>query len=100
MFGLNKEDIKLIIQVFESFEQVEKVIVFGSRAMGNYKKGSDIDIAIVGDKVDSSIISSISDILNNQKPLPYFFDVLNYNEIKSEDLKTHISNFGKVFFQK
>ena len=45
MFGLLDRDIKYIIKALEQHDEIEKAIIFGSRAMGNYKKGSDVDIA-------------------------------------------------------
>ncbi|WP_204226487.1 nucleotidyltransferase domain-containing protein [Clostridium botulinum] len=51
MFGLLERDIKYINEVLDKFEEIEKAIIFGSRAMGNYKKGSDVDIAIIGKNV-------------------------------------------------
>ena len=52
MFGLIERDIEYIVKAMKKFNEIEKAIVFGSRAMGNYKKGSDVDIAIIGDGID------------------------------------------------
>lgn len=46
MYGLLDKDINYIINTLIRFPEVEKAIIFGSRAMGNYKKGSNIDLAI------------------------------------------------------
>ena len=51
MYGLLDRDIKYIIKALEQHDEIEKAIIFGSRAMGNYKKGSDVDIAIIGENV-------------------------------------------------
>ena len=53
MFGLLDRDIKYIIKALEQHDEIEKAIIFGSRAMGNYKKGSDVDIAIIGENVNA-----------------------------------------------
>lgn len=68
--------------------------------MGNYKKGSDIDIVIIGELVTNKIIFELSDYLNEVYPLPYFFDILNYNSVSNEKLKNHIDNEGKVIYSK
>jgi uncharacterized protein len=94
MFGLLKRDIKYITKALKQFDNIEKAIIFGSRAMGNYKSGSDVDIAIVGKNINRHILSQISDLLNEEYPLPYFFDVINYNEINNPELKKHIDIFG------
>ena len=52
MFGLLDRDIKYIIKALEQHDEIEKAIIFGSRAMENYKKGSDVDIAIIGENVN------------------------------------------------
>ena len=61
MFGLLDRDIKYIIKALEQHDEIEKAIIFGSRAMGNYKKGSDVDIAIIGENVNRSIIYNLEE---------------------------------------
>jgi predicted nucleotidyltransferase len=87
MFGLIDAEIAKIKLVLQN-NNVESAIIFGSRAKGNYNRGSDIDLA-----VNSNAIR-VSDALNNETNLPYFFDVLNTNKIKNENLKQHINRVG------
>ena len=75
MFGLIERDIEYIVKAMKKFNEIEKAIVFGSRAIGNYKKGSDVDIAIIGDGIDSKTVYKLDDYLNEVYPLPYFFDI-------------------------
>lgn len=49
-FGLNQETISKIQSVFYQFPEIEEAILYGSRAKGNYKEGSDIDLTLKGDK--------------------------------------------------
>ena len=98
MFGLLDRDISYIHKALEQFEEIEKAIVFGSRAMGNYKKGSDIDIAIIGKEVTNKIIFRLDDYLNEVYPLPYFFDIIQYDLITNERLVEHINNEDKVIY--
>lgn len=100
MFGLLDRDIEYIQKALNSFDEIEKAIVFGSRAMGNYKKGSDVDIAIIGEKITNKTLFRLDDYLNEVYPLPYFFDIINYNVISNEKLKVHIDNEGKIIYEK
>lgn len=66
--------------------------------MGNYKKGSDIDIAVIGESVTNKTIFRLDDYLNEVYPLPYFFDIIQYNSITNEKLIEHINEEGKVIY--
>ncbi len=48
MFGLSDKHLEEIIAVISSFAEVNESLIFGSRAIGNFKKGSDVDIVIKG----------------------------------------------------
>jgi predicted nucleotidyltransferase len=97
-FGLLTRDIKSIIGVLRIFPEIEKAVIFGSRAMGNYKKGSDIDIAIYGQGITNQLVIKIRSILNEEQPIPYFVDLVGYNVITNENLKKHIDTFGIEIF--
>ncbi|MBN2897432.1 MAG: nucleotidyltransferase domain-containing protein [Clostridia bacterium] len=100
MYGLLERDMDFIIKAVRKYEVVEAVILFGSRAMGNYKQGSDVDLAILGENVTRSVTRGISEALNEEYPLPYFFDVLCYRDISSDRLKEHIDKEGVVLYKK
>ena len=100
MFGLIERDIEYIVKAMKKFNEIEKAIVFGSRAIGNYKKGSDVYIAIIGDGIDRRTVYKLDDYLNEVYPLPYFFDILQYNCITNENLKKHIDNEGKIIYER
>ena len=57
-------------------------------------------VAIIGENVNRSIIYNLEDCLNEVYPLPYFFDILQYNEITNENLINHIDNEGKILYTK
>ena len=97
-FGLTQEHILNIHAIFRQLPQIKKVIIFGSRAMGNFKKGSDVDLVIM-DEIDSSIMSKVSFMLNEETTLPYIFDVIQYTAISNDDLKKHIETQGKIFYK-
>ena len=96
-FGLNSEDINQIASVFKLHPEVEAVIVYGSRAKGNYKPYSDIDITLVGSKIDLTLQNSIETELDDLL-LPYKFDVSIFHKIQNKDLIDHIERIGKELF--
>lgn len=100
MSGLLDRDMKCILEAIGEFEEIESVILFGSRAMGNYKKGSDVDIAVTGRDVKRETISKLSESLNEVYPLPFFFDVINYGEISNDNLKEHIDTYGIKIYER
>lgn len=100
MYGLQERDLYYIMKAIKKYTEIEKAVLFGSRAMGNYKKGSDVDIALIGEKIDRKIIRRLSDDLNEEYPIPYFFDLVNYNDISNEELKKHIDRIGKTIYIK
>ncbi|CAN5249490.1 nucleotidyltransferase domain-containing protein [soil metagenome] len=99
MFGLKENDINTIVEVLQKYPEVTQAVVFGSRAKGNYKNGSDVDIAVKGAKATLYIAETISGILNEDTQIPYRFDVLSYNDLCNQDLKDHIDRVGVVFYQ-
>jgi predicted nucleotidyltransferase len=99
-FGLLEKDIEEILSVLEKSPKVEKAIVFGSRAKGNFKNGSDVDIALKGKDLDFDTISHISYQLNEETQMPYRFDLLNYYSIQEPKLKNHIDRIGIEFYNR
>ena len=97
-FGISKNDIEYITEAIKKHPEVEKAVVFGSRAMGNFKNGSDVDIALFGDKVNFSVIAQIKDELQEESPMPYLFDIVDFTHSKSNGLKDHINQFGITLF--
>ena len=97
-FGLTSADIELIKTVITQNSCVRHAIIFGSRAKGNFKRGSDVDIALKGEDIDASTIDEISYQLNEELPLPYFFDVIHYDRLNHPDLKAHIDRVGETLY--
>jgi len=99
-FGLTEKDIELIRSAIEAHPEIEEVLVFGSRVMGNHKNGSDVDLAVKGGGVSLRTISRLGAQLNEELPLPYQFDVVDYASIDTPALKEHIDSLGKAVFQR
>ncbi len=98
-FGLKEEIIMQINGVFTKYRQIEKAVIYGSRAKGNFKNGSDIDLTLKGAGLNLSVINSLLNELDDLL-LPYTFDVSNFKQISNPDLVEHIERVGKVFYER
>ena len=96
-YGLSEEDIKKIQNVFRVFPQAKQVILYGSRAKGNYKPGSDIDLTIKGDSIELQTLNQMNAALESLHT-PYTFDLSIFAHIKTPELIEHIERVGKVFY--
>src|SRR5215210_5579879 len=99
-FGLKDDDVETIVDIISQHDEIDEAIIFGSRAKGNYKTGSDIDIALKGSKVNHVTTGNLSYLLNEETLMPYKFDVLNYHTVTNEDLMKHIDRVGVSFFKR
>lgn len=99
-FGLTSKALWQIQQKFKEFPEITKAFIFGSRAMGNYKKISDIDICVQGENISLDIISHLLGELEENISTPLFFDLVNFESLENKELKTHIREFGKEIYQK
>ncbi len=98
-FGLKEEVIENMQNVFSSFPEVEQVVIYGSRAKGNYKAGSDLDITVKGNDLNLSKLNNIVLKLDDLM-LPYIIDISLYNQINNPDLIDHIDRVGIIFYQR
>lgn len=91
-YGLSEANGLRILEILATFTEVREVILFGSRAKGNYKPGSDIDIAVKGPitkDVQARLLTAFEESL-----LPYFVDIVVYDRLQSEALREHIDRVG------
>ncbi len=95
-FGLPQRTIDDITGYFKSKPEIEKVLIFGSRAKGTYHTGSDIDFAVWCDGLADYIIAG--DLY--ELPTPYKFDVINYKTLSHQGMKNSIDRDGILFYQK
>jgi predicted nucleotidyltransferase len=98
-FGLKEDIISGIIDVFTSFPEVSNVVLYGSRAKGNFKNGSDIDLVLKGEQLNGSLLNKISLKLDDLY-LPYTFDLSVYSDIDNMELLDHINRIGVSFYNK
>jgi predicted nucleotidyltransferase len=94
MFGLEKHIIEMILSEISNHKEVCDVIIFGSRAKGNFKRGSDIDIAIKGKNVSFELVAGLKTIFNQKMRIPYHVDLVHYESITNHDLTDHIDRVG------
>ena len=93
--GVPSENMRSIVNAIKQNRKVNKIILFGSRAKGNYKKGSDIDIAILADELSFDELNQIK-VNVNEFMLPYNIDLIDFNKITDIALRDHILRVGKV----
>ncbi len=98
-FGLKETTIQKIQEVLAQFPQVHSAVLYGSRAKGNYKNGSDIDLTLKGDNINLSVINKIELALDDLY-LPYTFDLSAFNQLDNPDLIDHINRIGQVFYER
>ena len=98
--GLVENDLQALVGVLKQFPAVEQAIIFGSRAKGTFKNGSDVDLALRGESLSFEQTSRISYLLNEETLMPYKLDVLQYETIKSPELVEHIDRVGVIIFQR
>ncbi|PCJ18795.1 MAG: hypothetical protein COB02_10200 [Candidatus Cloacimonadota bacterium] len=93
MYGLNQSLIDDLITIFSNFQQIDKVVLYGSRAKGNYRKGSDIDLSFFGETLNLNAIFKIQDKIEDLDS-PYLFDLSIFHQIDNPDLIDHIKRIG------
>ena len=98
--GITEKELLEMLSFIQCHAEVHKITVFGSRAKGNFKVGSDFDLVLSGKRITSKLINHIDYQLNEESTLPYYFDVLNINKISSQTLLQHISEEGKTLFER
>ena len=96
--GLRESDLTQILSVLKNQPEITEALIFGSRAKGNYKNGSDVDIALKGD-ISFQKVSQVGFMLNEQTLMPYKFDVLNFHTIQNSDLIEHINRVGVLIYK-
>jgi len=97
--GLTKKEIESINSVFSKYAQIEEVLIYGSRAKGNYRPASDIDLTIKGKNIDLTLQTEIEFDLDDLL-LPYKFDTSIYDKISNPKFIDHIDRTGIKLYDK
>jgi len=97
--GLSDTELNKLRGIFSQYTDIEKVVLYGSRAKGNYKPFSDVDITLIGDTLTHNQLNKLSldvdDLL-----MPYEFDISIFHTLKNNDLIEHIERVGITIYQK
>ena len=99
LFGLPPAAVEKIRGVLAAHPRVERAVIYGSRAKGNQKPGSDIDLALIGDGLDYRELLGIQDELD-ELLLPYMIDLSLLDRIRHAGLREHIQRVGREFFRR
>ena len=97
--GLSAGTLEQICATLARFPQVEKAVLYGSRAKGNFKPGSDIDLTLRGDGLTLSLLGDI-DMALDDLLLPFEIDLSIYEQLGHAELVAHIDRVGRVIYQK
>ena len=98
-YGLKKEVVEKICEILAHFKEIETAVLYGSRAKGNYKAGSEIDLTLYGEKLSLHFLNDIADALD-ELLLPYMIDLSIFDKLKHPELCEHIQRIGVVFYEK
>jgi predicted nucleotidyltransferase len=98
-YGLAEATVEKICSVFARFPEIKKAVLYGSRAKGNFKTGSDIDLTLCGEGLTSDVRSKISSALDDLL-LPYTIDLSVFNELNHAKLREHIERVGVLFYER
>ncbi|HDL5699086.1 TPA: nucleotidyltransferase domain-containing protein [Mannheimia haemolytica] len=98
-FGLSERATKTITDILARYPEVEQAIIYGSRAKGNYREGSDVDLTFKGKDLTYDIVKRIWGDLDDSDS-PYLFDLSIYHQLTNANFIEHIDRVGKVFYQR
>ncbi len=97
--GLPQSALDKLCSIFQQHDAIESVLVYGSRAKGNYRRGSDIDLTIKGRALTFAELRQIEDQIDDLF-LPYTVDLSQYEQLSNPDLIEHIDRVGVVIYKK
>ena len=98
-YGLSEATIARIQGVLARFVEVDKAVLYGSRAKGNYRAGSDIDLTLYGPALSFDQLGRIANELDDLL-LPYTIDLSIFGQLGDSELREHIERAGKVFYKR
>ena len=97
-YGLSDNTLNILNSIFRKYPGIKQAILYGSRAKGKYRSGSDIDLSLkTGDDFTFKDLLDIAGDFDDSD-MPYFVDVSIYDKLSNPDLKAHIDRVGKVLY--
>ena len=98
-YGLKDIELERLTALFAKNERIESVILYGSRAKGNNKPFSDVDITLKGENLTHTDLNKLSLEIDDLL-LPYQFDVSIFHTLNNKELIEHGKRVGKVIYTK
>ncbi len=98
-FGLSENVCAIVRTILNQYPAVQKAVIYGSRAKGNYHNGSDIDLTLLGDALDYDTLSAIAWALDDSD-IPHTVDLSLFETIENPALREHIHRVGIVFYER
>jgi predicted nucleotidyltransferase len=98
-WGLSPKTLASAREILGRYPQIERAILYGSRAKGNYKTGSDIDLTLVGKGLDVRLLGSVAEAFY-ESWIPQKFDLSIFELLENPDLRAHIERVGVVFYER
>lgn len=99
-FGLCETDLVYMNELFRHHTDIEQVWVYDSRAKGTTRHGADVDLALVGPLVQPETVRHIYFVLEEDSPMPFFFDVLHWDTLNNFNLKDEIQRTAQLLYQR
>lgn len=97
--GLRDDTIHSIQTILQQHPEVEEAVLYGSRAKGNFKASSDIDLVLRGNAINLSVLNRVALQLDDLL-LPVTFDVIVFHQINNPDLIDHIQRVGVSLYKR
>jgi uncharacterized protein len=97
--GLSEATVDKITGVLAQFPEISQAIIYGSRAKGNFKPGSDIDLTLHGDRLTSKLCNDIAQALDDLL-LPYMIDLSVFALLSHPELEAHINRVGRTLYKR
>ena len=98
-FGLSEKTCSTVCRILDGHPHVETAVLYGSRAKGTYRDGSDIDLTLMGEGLDQKTLLAIAWELDDSS-IPYTVDLSRFEKIDSASLREHIRRVGVVFYER
>ncbi|MDI9407946.1 MAG: nucleotidyltransferase domain-containing protein [Candidatus Pacebacteria bacterium] len=98
-FGLSDKSLSIVHGILRGHPAVERAVIYGSRARGNYREGSDIDLALEGSDLKYDVVIKIAGELEDSY-LPYFVDLMILTPTDSRPIAHEIARDGVEFYRR
>lgn len=98
-YGLPEYAIESLVKLLSENTRIHQTILFGSRAKGTHKEGSDIDLCLMGERIDTAVLADLEGKIDDLL-LPWKVDLIPGNMIDNEELLDHIHRVGKTLYER